>query len=262
MALRKLFARDGFLLIKNFFTESEAIFLSNEASNLQQLPEKYGGYMKYYETVNTSSIDINSNNERILARMENFIDETTELRYLVNNRVKTTLEEVADTNMTLFKDKLNWKLPGGGAFKPHQDFEAWSDFELSSFITCALFADKATIKNGCLEFVSGSHKNGILPNNYGCLTDEVVNNLKWEKIETTPRDMLLFDSYTPHKSDINKSKHKRRIFYFTFNKEEEGSYYKDYFDKKRQVFPPDFERNNTLTLETLNSKYNLANPIS
>lgn len=268
MALRKLFARDGYLFIKNFFTESESKFLQLEASSLQALPEKRDSYMKFYENLQQTEImthgDIknNTDNDRILARMENFLGERTELRYLVNNRVKTTLEEVTGNEMVLFKDKINWKLPGGGAFKPHQDFDAWSDFGLTNFVTCALFADNSTTKNGCLEFASGAHNDGILANNHGCLDPEIVESLNWQKIETTPRDMLLFDSYTPHKSDVNRSKHQRRIYYFTFNLKEEGDYCEAYFTKKRAVFPPDFERNEELSKETLNSKYNLANPIS
>jgi ectoine hydroxylase-related dioxygenase (phytanoyl-CoA dioxygenase family) len=268
MALRKVFARDGYLLIKNLFTESEAKFLQLEASNLQSLPEKKGGYMKFYENPQPTDVmshgDIKSNtgSNRILSRMENFLGERTELRYLVNNRVKTTLKEVTGNEMILFKDKINWKLPGGGAFKPHQDFEAWSDFDLTNFVTCALFADNSTTKNGCLEFVSGVHNDGILANDHGCLDPEIVESLNWQKIETSPRDMLLFDSYTPHKSEANRSKHQRRIYYFTFNLEKEGDYYEDYFNKKRDIFPPDFERDEELSQETLNSKYNLANPIS
>lgn len=268
MALRKVFSRDGYVLIKNLFTESEAKFLQVEAANLKNLPEKKSGYMKYYENLHPTEdiqhgdIKSNTGSNRILSRIENFLDDRTELRYFVNTRVKNTLNEVTGNDMVLFKDKLNWKLPGGGAFKPHQDFEAWSDFKLTNFVTCALFADNSTNKNGCLEFARGVHNKGILRNNYGCLDPEIVESLNWQKVETTPRDILLFDSYTPHKSDVNRSKHQRRIYYFTFNLKEEGDYYQAYFNKKRLVFPPDFERNEVLSEEILNSKYNLANPIS
>ena len=39
--------------------------------------------------------------------------------------------------MSLFKDKLNWKHPGGKGFKPHQDHPAWNDFNPDIFYSVA-----------------------------------------------------------------------------------------------------------------------------
>jgi hypothetical protein len=53
----------------------------------------------------------------------------------------------------------------------------------------------------------------------------------------------------------------RRIFYFTYNRKEEGDFYEDYNKKKILEFTPDIERNNNIKYNNMGTKYNLANPI-
>src|SRR5947207_12979374 len=51
----------------------------------------------------------------------------------------------------LFKDKINFKLPGGGGFELHQDQQAgWSAYA-PLFLTAMVSIDESTLENGCLE---------------------------------------------------------------------------------------------------------------
>lgn len=256
--LANVIKSDGYILIKNYFDNQEVEIIQNSAHILKELPEITGGYMKYYENTSTNEKD-----KRILSRIENFTydNQVTELKEKIIDKVSKTLQDIMSENMNLFKDKINWKLPGGGKFKPHQDFEAWSDFPPKNFMSCAIFVDNCTKENGCLEMVQGENNKGILKNDNGCIDEEVVNSMKWNHILSTKRDLVIFDAFVPHRSDKNNSNSSRRIIYLTYNKEEEGNHYKDYFIKKREELPPDFERITTTKIN-INSKYNLANPIS
>lgn len=49
------------------FSKSQSELILSEAEKLYNLPEIRGGYMKYFETDNS--------NNKILARMENFIED-------------------------------------------------------------------------------------------------------------------------------------------------------------------------------------------
>ena len=249
---RQLFKNSGYVVLKNFFSETEKTNIVNAANRLFGLPEVRDSYMKFYE---------NTDKGRILARMEKFYKTDSNIEEIVNNRILPTLNLYEENQMTLFKDKLNWKLPGGGGFKPHQDFEAWSDFPPTYYVTCAIFADECTLDNGCLQMAPDQHQKGILKNTNGCIDKEVTDTFNWKPVLTTPRDMVIFNALVPHTSGKNVSDNTRRIFYFTFNKAIEGSHYEAYFAKKRQELPPDFEREEGKEYN-LNSKYNLANPIS
>ena len=246
------YKRDGYIVLRNFFTPLESNAIVESADNLFKLPDVKGRYMKYYE---------NTSKGRILARIEKFFSEEARIMNLLKTKIMPELISLEETPMTLFKDKLNWKLPGGGEFKPHQDFEAYSDFPPTYYTTCALFADECTIENGCLEMVAGEANKGVLPNNNGCITPELVSSYNWEPVLVGPSDLVIFNSFVPHRSGKNTSNNTRRVFYFTFNKLSEGNYYGAYFDKKRKEMPPDFERDPNKTYNTQN-KYNLANPIN
>ena len=62
----------------------------------------------------------------------------------------------------LFKDKINWKNPGGQGFGAHQDQPAWDDFPPNKFVTAAMFVNNTTKENGCLEFAEDANHLGIL----------------------------------------------------------------------------------------------------
>ena len=99
----------------------------------------------------------------------------------------------------------------------------------------------------------------ILNNN--SIPIHIENNLKWEYIQTNTSDLLIFDSYVPHRSSKNISNTSRSIFYFTYNKSIEGDFHTKYIENKRLYFPPPNERNNNQNIQITNNKYNLANPL-
>jgi 2-aminoethylphosphonate dioxygenase len=72
------------------------------------------------------------------------------INHFLGNRLTPILNYVNNSEMTLFKDKINWKLPNSKGFRPHQDQPARSDFSNNKFTTVALFTDNSTIENGCI----------------------------------------------------------------------------------------------------------------
>ncbi|MFO1537997.1 MAG: phytanoyl-CoA dioxygenase family protein, partial [Actinomycetota bacterium] len=69
----------------------------------------------------------------------------------------------------LYKEKINYKLPGGAGYAPHQDAPAYPFID--SHVSCMVAVDDATAANGCLEVVSGAHDR-ILPMEDGVITAE------------------------------------------------------------------------------------------
>lgn len=252
----KKFWKDGYLLLPNFFSVSESNKISEIANDLEKYPEKTGKWMIYFEK------DFHKRKKR--ARIENIVNYHPELKNLVDTKITPTLEHVYQKPMNLFKDKMNWKKPFGKGFRAHQDQPAWNDFPPERFVSVALFGDRTTRDNGCLEFSPGNHNNGILKskeNLPGELSEEIEEELAWDKIETTSQDLLIFDSFAPHRSKSNKTDSSRRIFYFTYNSKEDGDFYEQYIKKKREFLPPEIERIEGKNYDIKGTKYNLANPI-
>ena len=249
-----LFWKNGYLYIKDYFSVKEADKIVKIADDLNSWKEEKGKWMIYFE----------KDKEKKKARIENIVNYHPELKELVDNNITPTLEQIYKKPMNLFKDKMNWKKGFGKGFKAHQDQPAWSDFPPKRFVSVAMFGNKTTKENGCLEFSPGQHKNGLFDydmSSLGELTKDVEEELEWKPIETSSRDLLIFDSFVPHRSKSNKTSNDRRIFYFTYNSKEDGDYYQDYIKKKRIEFPPDIEREDGKEYKVKGSRYNLANPI-
>lgn len=243
--------QNGFVKLTNFFTQEEADTITSWGNQFNDIKEEKGKWMIYYE----------SNGNR--SRIEYFLPFIKEIKDFVDTKLTPLLEGTIGCKMNLFKDKMNWKQGKGKGFRAHQDHPAWSDFPVERFYSIALFPDASTIDNGCLQFVENKN-NELLPHDLdenGKGSGDLLNpeQFDWNHIETTPRDILIFDSYAPHRSDDNITDSSRRIFYFTYNPEETGDFYDSYNNKKRTDFPPENEREGKEY--NGDTKYNLANPL-
>lgn len=246
----QIFWQDGFVLLRNFLSQAEAADISKWADELEEYPEEAGKWMIYFE------------DNKVKTRIENILDYHPSLKSFLQNKITPTLEHIYKDKMNIFKDKMNWKRGHGKGFRAHQDQPAWSDFPPQRFVSVALFANDTTPENGCLEFVKNKHQEGLYGHNIsgnGELDPQVEAELEWNFVPTTTRDVLIFDSFAPHRSGPNTTDNNRRIFYFTYNKSSEGDHYYDYIKRKRIEFPPDIER--TIGVEYKGGRYNLANPI-
>jgi len=67
-------------------------------------------------------------------------------------------------HLSLFSDKLNVKRPGGAPFPFHQEGPYWAygAEDLERVITLIIYLDEATVENGCLWVIPGSHRYGAL----------------------------------------------------------------------------------------------------
>src|SRR5262245_31132200 len=201
---------------------------------------------------------------RLLCRVENFLPWHDGLRGLLERAdLLACLEELLGERPVLFKEKLNFKLPGGGGFAPHQDAPAFTSFGQTYHVTLLLGADRMTPENGCLEMVDGFTEPRLLPQaEDGTLRSDVVEALAWRPLPLAPGDLVLFDSYVPHRSGPNRAEEPRRALYVTWNRASEGDRREAYFALKRRGFPPECERQPGAPLDPEASRiFNLGNPI-
>ena len=99
-----------------------------------------------------------------------------------------------------------------------------------------LSVDASTVRNGCLEFAGGRHKEGLI----GLTADGIISHAEEEKMtftacETEPGDVVLFSSYVPHRSLANKSESSRNLLYLTYNAQSEGYQRDEYCAPKPQL---------------------------
>jgi hypothetical protein len=104
----KAYNDQGFIVIEDFYTAEEHASLVQYCDDLQNWGEAKGKWMQYYEK-NTRSGD------KQLCRTENFTPFHDGLReYVRSQRLMDVLKELHGEEYILFKEKVNYKLPGGG----------------------------------------------------------------------------------------------------------------------------------------------------
>ena len=231
------FERDGFLLIRNAFKPKEIDQVVSWVNEVQDYPEVPGKHMMYFEK---SLLDTG---ERILQRMENVYEYHEGLKGLFDSDpLKGVVSGLFGEPAVLFKDKINFKLPGGGGFDWHQDQQAGWWVYAPIFITALICIDRVTPDNGPLEISAGHHKRGLIGKEWEPLNDDHMKEMKFESILLERGDMVFFDSFVPHGSAPNMTDKSRRVLYITYNKLSEGDHRSQYYADKRKSFPPDCER--------------------
>ena len=114
-----------------------------------------------------------------------------------------------------------------------------------------------------MQFVNACHKNGLYEydeNGNGEIKLDNQNNMEWNYITTTPRDILLFDSYAPHRSYKNNTDDSREYFTLHLMKKNMEICIKDILKKKTRI-TANIERDDNKIYNLDGNKYNLANPI-
>ncbi|MDF1796092.1 MAG: phytanoyl-CoA dioxygenase family protein [Coxiellaceae bacterium] len=246
----------GYLVIRDYFTDQQKQDLQQWTEEMSAWPEQPGKWWKYFEKTDSDS--------RQLCRIERFYDFHQGWHDLIDApAIHDVLAELMGERAVLFKEKLNFKLPGGGGFLPHQDAPAFVAYGQDYHITMSVALDVSSTANGCLHVVEGGHhKHGVLQQALdGSVSIDVYKDFNWLPVCCDVGDIVLFDSYIPHYSERNSSNRPRRAAYITYNKASQGDRRADYYHDKLDKFPPECERDPSKDYSKYKHVYNLANPI-
>jgi len=129
---------------------------------------------------------------------------------------------LGDYSVRFWHDQLFSKpAKKGGVVAWHQDYSYWTRTKPMAHITCWCSLDDSTIENGCLQYVPGSHRWGLLEkpvlagelyNIMDYLKDEQKAAFKPVSVETKAGHAIFHHPLTLHGSGENKSQHQRRAF--------------------------------------------------
>jgi 2-aminoethylphosphonate dioxygenase len=228
------FERDGYLVVKGLYNEDEMRDITAWTEEVTNYPEVPGKYMMYFEK---SSLDAK---QRILSRLEDFEPYHPGFsRLFADEKMRGNISSLFGEPAVLYKDKINFKMPGGDGFKAHQDVQAGWDRYAKLHITALVSIDATTIENGCLEMAAGQHKQGLIGEQWQPLDEDALD---YVALPTEPGDAVFFDSFAPHRSEPNLTNKARRVLYVTYNRLSEGDHRRQYYIDKRASYPPDCER--------------------
>ena len=231
------YTREGCLVVRDFYSAEEILQISAWASEIKNYPETPGKYTMYFE----QSLD--DPNRRIINRIENYCPYHDGFDTLArHSRLTDFVDRLFGEASVLFKDKINFKMPGGDGFAPHQDVQAGWDAYAKLHVTALVSIDHATRENGCLEIAARPNKQELVGESWRPLGEEDTAGMTFEPVNTRPGDVIFFDSFVPHRSGPNHGDAPRRVLYVTYNRLSEGDHRAQYYADKRKSYPQDCER--------------------
>ena len=205
---------------------SEVASLSTWVDEVAALPDGDGGVLQHFEGTDAGPMR---------CRSEHFVQAHVGLRTLLCTGPFVELAgALLGEPAVLYKEKINYKLPGGAGYSPHQDAPAYPMIDVH--VSAMVAVDDADESNGGLELVSACF-DAVLPlDERGCIEQAVVEQLEWEPVPLRAGQTLWFHSRTPHRSGPNDSDQPRRAIYPTYNAAHEGDLRAAYYDTKRAAF--------------------------
>jgi hypothetical protein len=252
---RTFWEKNRYLLRESAFAGAALANLTNWTDELAAWPESPGQWMKYFERADRD--------DRQLCRVENFLEYHRGFRDIIlGTETMKMVSSLMGEPALLFKEKLNYKLPGGSGFLAHQDAPAFASFEQKYHITMLVTVDAMNVANGCLEVSDPVVGQELLAQEAdGTVSRAVEAERNWYPLEIPAGSVLFFDSYIPHRSASNGSALPRRALYITYNRAREGDRREAYYVNKRAVFPPECEREPNVDYGAKSGPFNLGNPI-
>ena len=219
------FRRTGWLLTQTLDADGVAA-LRSWVDEISDWPDDGDGWLHHREMTDDGPK---------LCRSENLIPFHDGMRALLTSgALAETASALLGEPAVLYKEKINYKLPGGAGYAPHQDAPAYPF--VASHVSSMVAVDDATVANGCLEVVSGTHQELLPMDDAGCVRADVVESMDWATVEVAAGQTLWFHSRTPHRSGQNTSDHARRALYPTYNAAAEGDLRTAYYEEKLAAF--------------------------
>jgi phytanoyl-CoA hydroxylase len=218
------YRQDGFLTAPAVISDEHMAQLRAESDRLMQLcydeRERYARRIEW-EVDHLAEAE-QRGMEKVIRKLEPVSDLSPIFRTLAfDPQVTGPVSAIFGEPVELFEDKLNLKLPGGSPYPWHQDWVCCWRAHTDQLVTCFIYLDDADATNGCLQVVPSSHLGKpMLPFKPGSRFEIDPAHVDQSKIVPVPLkagEMIFFDPYLLHYSDLNRSRAPRRAIIYTYH---------------------------------------------
>lgn len=167
---------------------------------------------------------------------------------LVNGQLREIATNALGEPASAFKDKINYKQPGGAGFRPHQDRLAYPG--VSQVLSILVAIDDCTTESGCL-WLSGGVDELLPTDDRGVIRADVVASLRWDPVELAPGDAVLLDGLAPHYSEANRGSRRRRVLVASYAPASEGYSREHYYSARADTMRRASQEDGRFRISTL-----------
>jgi hypothetical protein len=167
---------------------------------------------------------------------------------LVDGVLRDVASNAIGERVGAFKDKINYKQPGGAGFRPHQDRVAYPG--VTNVMSILVAIDACSTESGCLWLAGGV--NEVLPtDDRGVVRDDIARTLSWTAVELAPGDAVCLDGLVPHYSDANRTGDPRRVLVASYAPEREHYTRTQYYAARNAVMTTSSAADGRFRISTL-----------
>ncbi|MGO9874010.1 MAG: phytanoyl-CoA dioxygenase family protein [Acidimicrobiia bacterium] len=167
---------------------------------------------------------------------------------LVAGVLQSRAQAALGETVVAFKDKLNYKQPGGAGYSTHQDIVAYPGVERVVSILVAI--DDCRVESGCLWLAAGVGE--VLPvDERGVVRADVASTLEWFPAELCAGDAVCIDGFAPHYSEANNSDAARRVFIASYAPSTARYHRERYYRERDDRMRRDTDRDGRFRISTL-----------
>lgn len=211
------FEKNGFVVVPDVFSEKE---ISGISAEVDRVLSGEGSYLPENEVI----LEPNTNPPRVRNAFRLHLYNNDFLNAARHPPLVNAVESLLGTGLRLYGSQVFAKPAHVGSVVPqHQDMPYWP-FAPYEMVSAWIALDDSTIENGCVRYVAGSHKFGILPhtpsgvagNSLGVADDPRVRGLPEVPAEVRRGSCILHHCLTVHRSDANHSPYPRRGLIYVY----------------------------------------------
>ena len=214
------FEQNGFAIVKDVFCRQEISALSAEVDRVIQGNAPYLPSSEMVFEPDTQPPRLR-NAFRLHLYNDLFLEAARHPSLIV------PVQNILGKALRLYGSQIFAKPAQVGTVVPaHQDMPYWP-FAPYEMVSAWIALDDSTIENGCVRYLAGSHKLGMLPhapsgvagNSLGVMADPRVGALPEYPAEVKRGSCILHHCLTVHRSDANRSASPRRGLIYVYMSE-------------------------------------------
>jgi ectoine hydroxylase-related dioxygenase (phytanoyl-CoA dioxygenase family) len=209
------YEEQGYFVVRDLYSRDEVAEMLAECESI--LRGEYGELFQGAASMDPGSTEDIKAERKISAVVER---STVFRQHLLKDGFVSRLQDVLGPDILLYRDILMLKPAQVGSKMPwHQDSNYWG-IEPAALCSVWTALDPATLENGCMRVIPGSHKLNLIQSRSasgtGPLQDDQIDLAQAIDLPMEPGSSLFFHSKLLHGSEANHSNQPRRAFIASF----------------------------------------------
>jgi ectoine hydroxylase-related dioxygenase (phytanoyl-CoA dioxygenase family) len=220
---KEFFSDQGYLVVENVFSAAEVSKLQSACDELSAQAQNLTASTDRFK------LSVFQDSGKLVQQIGDPHEISGVWLDLVKDpRLLDIVEDLIGVNIQLYYSQLMMKAPRQGFTAPwHQDF-AFFPHHRANILACTVMIDDATLDNGCIRVIPGSHRLGLL-NHYaedGTFTGILRDNEKFDATTEAPLpakagSVILWHALTLHSSHPNRTERPRRALVIEYKNPED-----------------------------------------